>query len=180
MNSEFPRRGKTCLGVFLALSRPRKPDKYRAMFRICIACIFVLSACSGCEIISLAAFGTALDIAGTAVTAGPEVFQAGKLDTALMAEGAQCRSAVEHAADDLKLLIARNRDLGDGKWDFQLQDNFRSKIEVTLQVRTPKLCRCRVNVGLFGGRPTAELIMRRIEAHLPAASTMPIHHQGES
>jgi hypothetical protein len=145
------------------------------MWRIWMACLVLLIACSGCEVISLAAAGTAIDIAGTVATAGPEAFAAGKLDTALMADYGKTRAAVEMAADDLKLRVVRSRDLGDNKWDFQLQDDFDAKIEVTLQKRTERLCRCRVDVGFFGPRTTAELVMRRIGSHLPGAATMPIH-----
>ena len=144
------------------------------MLRFWIACIFVLAACTGCELIPLATLGTVLGIAGTAVSTAPEVYQAGKLDTAFMADGDKCHVAVVRAAEDLKLHLVRSRPLCGGKWDFQLQDDFKSKIEITLQKRSPELCRCRVNVGLFGSRPTAELIMRRIEAHLPPPATMPI------
>ena len=145
-----------------------------AMVRFWIACLIVLAMCSGCELISLATLGTVLGIAGTAVSTGGEVYNAGKLDIAFMADADKCRGAVEMAAGDLKLHVVRSRPLCDDKWDFQLQDDFKSKIEVTLQRRSPGLCRCRVNVGLFGPRPTAELIMRRIEAHLPAPATMPV------
>jgi hypothetical protein len=144
------------------------------MLRIGIACLFILVACTGCEFFTLAAAGTAVSIAGTAVTTGPEVFQAGKLDTAFMASLDRCHNAVEMAGADLHLRQVRNLDKGNGKWEFQFQDDFNSKIEVTLEKRAQKLCLCQVNVGLFGSRVTAELIMSRIEAHLPPPATIPI------
>jgi Protein of unknown function (DUF3568) len=143
------------------------------MLRIWPICAFILIACSGCDLIPLATLGTVLGIAGTAASTGTEVYQAGKLDTAFMADRDKCRDAVLLAALDLKLHVVRDRELCKGKWDFQLQDDLKSKIEVTLQRRTEQMCRCRVNVGLFGSRPTAELIMHRIQTHLPAQSTMP-------
>ena len=145
------------------------------MRRIWPICAIILIICSGCELIPLATLGTVLEIAGTAASTGTEVYQAGKLDTAFMADRDKCRAAVLLAANDLKLRVVRDRDQCKGKWDFQLQDDFESKIEVTLQRRTEEMCRCRVDVGLFGSRPTAELIMHRIETHLPAPSTMPVH-----
>jgi len=144
------------------------------MLRIWPICAVILIACSGCELIPLATLGTVLGIAGTAASTGTEVYQAGKLDTAFMADRDKCRDAVLMTAHDLKLCVVRDREECKGKWDFQLQDDLKSKIEVTLQRRTEEMCRCRVDVGLFGSRPTAELILHRIQSHLPAPSTMPV------
>jgi hypothetical protein len=137
----------------------------------------LLFACGGCELIPIATLSAVFGIAGTAVSAGPEVFSAGKLDTSVMASEDDCRQAVRLAAGDLRLRLARDQKASGSSrvWDFQLQDDRATKIEVTVDPRSANLCRCRVNVGLFGSEPTARLIMQRIEAHLPASApaTMP-------
>lgn len=144
------------------------------MLRIWIVCLISLAACSGCAtVVSLAAVGTALEVAGASATIGGEVYQLGKLDTAFNADPDHCRSAVLAAGEDLQLQLIRTRDHGEGEWDFKFQDDFNSKTEVTLEKRAGRLCRCRVDVGWFGSRPSAELFLRRMEVHLPRPSTMP-------
>jgi len=132
-------------------------------------------ACGGCALIPLATVGAVVDIAGTAASAGPAVFRAGKLDVAFMGDSAVVKEAVRHAAADLCLHIVC--DASQSKhgeiWRFQLEDDQQTKIEVTLDRRTPMLCLCRVNVGLFGSEPTARLVMSRIEHHLPPPTAPP-------
>jgi hypothetical protein len=137
--------------------------------------VTILFGCGGCEIITLATVSTVLDIAGTAITSGPEVFSMGKLDTALMADYGEIQKAVRRAAGELHLHLVRDRQKSKTKdiWDFQLQDDLKAKIEVTVERRSPMLCKLQVNVGLFGSEPTARLIMHRIESHLPPAATAP-------
>jgi Protein of unknown function (DUF3568) len=121
----------------------------------------------GCAVIPLATFATVLGIASTAATAGPEVYQQGKLDSALMANYHDVRQAVRRAARDLGLRVLRDRQSGCGwDWDFKLEDDRGSKMEVTIQKRAANLCRCRVNVGLFGSEPTAKLVMSQIRAEI--------------
>lgn len=142
---------------------------------IIIPIIGLLMTCGGCEFITLASLSTALDIASTAVTTTPEVFSQGKLDTALMAGYGEIQQAVRLATMDLHLHLTRDRQKTKGKdlWDFQLQDDLKAKIEVTVEKRSFKLCRVRVNVGLFGSEPTARLVMHRIETHLPSTAAAP-------
>jgi hypothetical protein len=114
-------------------------------------------------------------MAGTAVSAAPEVYSAGKLDAALRVDDGDCRRAVRRAAADLQLRIVRDQKRSGGRqrWDFELQDDRKSEIEITVEKRSAMLCWCRVDVGLFGSEPTARLVMQVIESHLPPSATGP-------
>ena len=135
----------------------------------------ILLGCGGCEIVTLATVSTMLDIAGTVATTGPEVFSMGKLSTALMADDGEIQKAVRRAGADLHLHLVRDRQEKSYRniWDFQFQDDRKSKIEVTVEKRAGMLCWLRVNVGIFGSEPTARLIMHRIESHLPPTAAAP-------
>jgi hypothetical protein len=129
----------------------------------------LLLCCSGCALIPLATLGAVVDIAGTAASAGPAVYKAGKLDTAFMNHLDDVHAAVRAAAADVDMRIASDqmKDKSGNVWVFELEDNQKSSIEVVIERRTRTLCRCRVDVGLFGSEPTARLLMSRIEQHLP-------------
>ncbi|HEX4055815.1 MAG TPA: DUF3568 family protein [Tepidisphaeraceae bacterium] len=135
----------------------------------------VLLACGGCALLPLATIGTIFGMAGTAVSAAPEVYSAGKLDAALRVDDGDCRRAVRRAAADLQLRIVRDQKRSGGRqrWDFELQDDRKSEIEITVEKRSAMLCWCRVDVGLFGSEPTARLVMQVIESHLPPSATGP-------
>jgi hypothetical protein len=144
-------------------------------WRIVLVFIFLLS--SGCAALPLATVGVMADIAGVAVSSGPTVYHAGKLDIAFMADDISVRRAVRAAAVDLDLHVTRDQshdgNQDKGTWDFRLRDDRQTDIDVTVEQRTPNLCWCRVDVGLFGSEPMARLIMARIHAHVPpqAAAT---------
>ena len=140
----------------------------RQPITMCVSAILALMA-AGCAALPLATLGTIFGIADTAATAGPSVYQMGKLDTAFMVDFPTLQAAVRSAAGDLGLHIARDRAADNTRdvWDFQLQDDLKAKIEITLRRRAARLSRCRVNVGIFGSEPTARLLMNRIAAHLP-------------
>jgi hypothetical protein len=140
----------------------------------------LLVSCGGCALIPLATLGTVLGIAGTAVATGPEVYGLGKLDRAMMARDGDCRRAVRLAAGDLQLRIVfdgKKRGCGQ-EWEFELRDEQKSEIEITVERRSPMLCLCRVDVGWFGSEPTARLVMEVIESHLQHAATRPAHEEG--
>ncbi|MGA2583994.1 MAG: DUF3568 family protein [Tepidisphaeraceae bacterium] len=128
--------------------------------------------CGGCALIPLATLGTIFGIAGTAASTGPEIYQQGKLDTALMADFVSVQIAVRLSAEDLGLHKVRDRKASkhEAIWDFQLQDDLQSKIEITVESRAANLCRCRIDVGLFGSEPTAKLILSQIQSHLSPAT----------
>lgn len=127
-------------------------------------------ACGGCALLPLSTLSTVLGMAGTAASTGPEVYEAGKLDTAFHAQAGDCRVAVRRAAAALQLHIVRDRDISGGRkrWDFRLEDDRQSEIEITVERRSPMLCWCRVDVGLLGSEPTAKLLMQVIQNHLPS------------
>jgi hypothetical protein len=122
----------------------------------------------GCAALPLATVGTVSGIAGTAISAAPEVYSAGKLDTALRARADDCQQAVRQAAEDLGLRIVRDRPLRGERqrWEIELQDERASDIDVTVERRASMLCLCQVDVGLFGSEPTAKLVMQTIGSHL--------------
>ncbi len=134
-----------------------------------------LLACGGCALIPLATLGTIFGIAGTAVSTAPEVYSAGKLDAAFRADDGDCRRAVRLAAGDLGLRIVRDRKMRGcrQRWEFELQDDRKSEIDITVERRSAMLCWCGVDVGIFGSEPTAKLVMRIIQSHLPPGATGP-------
>ena len=140
-------------------------------------CAAFLVTCSGCALFPLATLGALFDIAGTAVSTGTEVYQysAGHVDTAFRADSGDCRQAVRRVAADLQLQILRDCKRGGGRqrWDIELQDDRKSKMIITVERRSPMLCWCRVDVGLFGSESTAKLVMQTIQSHLPSATTQP-------
>jgi hypothetical protein len=128
-----------------------------------------LLACNGCALIPLTTVGAVVDIAGTAASAGPAVFKAGKLDSAFMADSVLVEDAVRSAAADLGLHMighCTSNKRGD-VFTFEFDDDLKTNIEVVLERRTRILCVCRVDVGLLGSEPTARLLMSQIEHHLP-------------
>jgi hypothetical protein len=135
----------------------------------------ILLACGGCALFPLATLGAIFDIAGTAVSTGTEVYSAGRLDAAFRADAGDCRRAVRRAAADLQLQLVSDvqRRGARQRWEIELQDDRKSKIEITVERRSAMLCWCRVDVGLFGSEPTARLVMRLIASHLPRSATAP-------
>jgi hypothetical protein len=133
----------------------------------------LLSTCGGCALIPLATVGAVVDIAGTAASAGPAVYKAGKLDTAFIADSIVVEAAVRAAAADLCLRVMRDssKDKRGDVWVYQFEDDWKTKVEVTLERRTRMLCLCRINVGFFGSEPTARLVLTGIEQHLPPPPT---------
>jgi uncharacterized protein DUF3568 len=151
-----------------------KRPRVRRLLLIGLSASFLL-ACGGCELLPIATLGAVFGIAGTAVSTGTEVYSAGKLDSAFRADAGDCRRAVRRAAADLQLHIVQDcqRSGARQRWDFVFQDDRKSEIIITVERRSPMLCWCRVNVGLFGSEPTAKLVMQVIVSHLPPAATEP-------
>lgn len=131
-----------------------------------------LGGSGGCAALPLATIGSALDVASSAATSGSEVYSLGKLDDVFSADYDSCRRATILAAADLWLHMPINREKSAKKkiWVFRFTDDFGSKVNVTIEQRTQRLCRVRVDVGWFGSEPTAKLFMYRIRAHLPTGA----------
>jgi hypothetical protein len=130
----------------------------------------------GCGPVSLAALGTALGVGAAAVSTGASVYSLGKLNSAEPASADQVRHAMEAAAADLDLRSQPGGGFDEsgitytGYW----ADAFGAPVEVTIQQRSSRLTRLRIDVGVFGNEPTAKLILARVRDHLPAATTRPL------
>jgi hypothetical protein len=142
------------------------------LFLVGVASIFLLAG-GGCAILPLATLGTVSGIAGTAISTGPEVTSAGKVQTAFRAQVEDCRQAVRLAGKDLGLRLVRDRPISDERvrWEFELLDERDSEVDVTVERRSPMLCWCEVDVGIFGSQPTAKLMLQVIISHLPKGAT---------
>jgi uncharacterized protein DUF3568 len=153
---------------------PRLHSRETMICRLLILCaIFLLGG--GCAGASLDTVGTLLNAAGSAASAGTEVYSLGKLDFSVMATFDQCRCAVADATRDLELHM-ESCDLTNKQQNeivFKLVDDRKTRIDIRIDRRSGKLCQCRVDVGWFGSEPTAKLIMQRIAAHLPRTEGRP-------
>jgi hypothetical protein len=125
--------------------------------------------CGGCALLPLATLSTVFGLGSTVATTGPEVYHEGKLDSALLAAYPDVLAGVRAAANDLRFHIERDQPVG--KWgnmhNIKIADEEESGIDITIERRTSAVTRCRVDVGYFGSAPTAKLVMRQIETHLP-------------
>lgn len=141
--------------------------------RLLLAAIFGFLALGGlgCEAIPLAMLGTIAGAAGSAASAGREVFALGKLDTAEQVEFEQAVAAARQTAADLGLHLAppkhdcRKKDPTVEELHFL--DDKRAKLSVRLDRRAPRLVMIRIDVGWFGKEVTAHLFLTRLRAHLP-------------
>lgn len=138
------------------------------MGRLLILAI-VLLAGGGCAAIPLTTAGAALEMAGTAASQGAAVYSLGKLDFSVNADFGECNAAIHAAIADLQLHLMKCEfaDKGQDKIVYELEDDRKSRTDVSVDRRTARLCQCRVDVGIFGSEPTAKLIMDRIRHHLP-------------
>lgn len=124
----------------------------------------------GCATLTLATLGSILGSAGSAVSAGQEVYNLGKLDAAEMARLDQAVLATHQAADDLTLQFkpdpkAHQKDPAIVELPFI--DDKKDKIHVRLERRAERLVWIRIDVGWFGSEVTAHLFLSRLRAHLP-------------
>jgi hypothetical protein len=125
--------------------------------------------CGGCALIPLGTLSTVLGIGSTVASTGPEVYHAGKLDSAVFANYPSTLAAVRDAAGDLGLHVTYDEPAckcDDARF-FKLRDDRKTEIQVTVERRAAMLCRCQVDVGWFGSEPTAKLLANQIESHLP-------------
>jgi hypothetical protein len=130
-------------------------------------------SCTSCITASLATIGTVLGSLGSAASTGSDVYKLGKLDSALMCDAADCHHAALLAAHDLGLApkFDRTSPGADPVWNMAFLDDQKSQVGICIEQRTRCLCRCRVDVGLFGSEPTARLMMDKIRSHLPAGAS---------
>lgn len=137
----------------------------------------VLLLLSGCAAVPIAALGTVLGVGATAVSTGASVYSLGKLNSAENASAAEVRHAAQLMADELDFKTL------DGGFDekklvytYTFADRLGTKLKVVVAERSARLCRLRIDVGLFGNEPTARLVLLKIRSHLPdaAATTRPV------
>lgn len=125
---------------------------------------------TGCATLTLATLGSILGTAGSAASAGADVYNLGKLDAAEMARLDQVMLATHQAADDLTLQFkpdpkAKQKDPAIVEMPFI--DDKKDKINVRLERRAERLVWIRIDVGWFGSEVTAHLFLERLRAHLP-------------
>ena len=134
-----------------------------------------LAGAGGCAPAALITAGTVAGLAASALTTGADVYRSGKLDAVDMARFDDWVMAVRLASADLHLSIDDERlsTRVPERWQCRLRDERGSAIGVRVERRTETLCRCRIDVGLFGSEPTARLILARIRAHLPRPPNPP-------
>ena len=127
----------------------------------------------------MATIGTLVGIATSAVSAGPEVYRLGKLELCLMATYPETCAAARDAVNDLRLqMISDAPESGaENGWELRVRDDTKAEVAITIERRTPALCWCRIDVGMFGSESTARILMERIEFHIlakrPQTTTAP-------
>jgi hypothetical protein len=121
---------------------------------------------TGCAALPLAAVGTVAGITATAVSTGADVYSMGKLDSAELATLDDVHGAVHQSAEEMGFELRREQ-AKPNVFGFEFIDQRNSITKVTLEARTPRLMRIRINVGVFGNEPTARLMLKRIRTHLP-------------
>ncbi len=133
----------------------------------------LLAGLGGCAAAAVTTAGTVAGLAATALSTGADVYHLGKLDSVEMARMPDLISSMHSTAKDLHLAIDREEH-DKSEWSMRLTDEQGSTIDITLERRTETMCRCRINVGLFGSEPTARLILIRLREYLPLA---PVVHE---
>ncbi|CAN5512891.1 hypothetical protein BH10PLA1_BH10PLA1_18140 [soil metagenome] len=124
---------------------------------------------NGCAAAALTSAGTVAGITATAISTGADVYHLGKLDSVELARFPEMIAAVHATAADLHLAVTKEKNDGDGNRTLILSDDCDTTLDITIERRTETMCRCRINVGLFGSEPTARLILLRMREHLPLA-----------
>ena len=119
-----------------------------------------LTGCTGLEPAMLGA-------AASGVQAGSSVSSAGKVNAAWIAQFNQVIHAGEAMFDDLGFdIISSSGNVDEGKWLIVGTDEDKDKFKFMVWRETDKLCRYQVNVGWFGSRPVARLMVKRIAVNL--------------
>jgi hypothetical protein len=154
-----------------------------------IAVSALLLCSNGCITGTLITVGTVLGALGSAASTGADVYKLGKLDATLMVTADQCHAAVVNSAADLglRIIIDKQTDTKNKVWEMTLHDDLKTPVGIHIERRTDRMCRCRVDVGIFGSEPTAHLFMERIRANLrlppptnpPAAAALSPQGSGE-
>jgi hypothetical protein len=149
---------------------PKTPPNRHAHSILAVLLALLLLSTTGCITASLATLETVIGFVGSTASTGADVYKLGKLDAALMATLPDAQRAVRRTACDLGLELATEPSDNPAIWHVKLLDDKKRDITVRLEMRSARLCLCRVNVGIFGSEPTSKLIMERIRSNLLAHS----------
>ena len=131
---------------------------------------------SWCLVLAVAAAGVPgctglepamLGAAASGVQAGSSVSSAGKVNAAWIAQFEQVILAGEAMFDDLGFdIVSSSGSEDEGKWLIVGIDEDRDKFKFKVWRETDKLCRYQINVGWFGSRPVARLMVKRVAVNL--------------
>lgn len=122
-----------------------------------------LVGCTGAE---LAVIGAA----SSGFKTGMDVSRSGRIKLAVMAEGQQAVDAGVRACEQLGLTVDRVEQRGERSWVIDFHDR-KDHMQVVIEERAPRLTQVRVNVGWFGPKAVAELVLKRIIAELELGGT---------
>ena len=142
-----------------------------------LACcaIVVAGGVGGCATATVAAAGSAVGLAASAISTGGDIYRLGKLDAADEARYhewiAACRAAV---SKQLHYRVEKDWDYGNGRWICTVRDARRTRVVITVERRTETVCLTRVDVGVLGSEPTARLILATIRQQAHPQSPPPL------
>ncbi len=104
---------------------------------------------------------------GAVAQTGSSVLENGKLRSSHWNSLDNMVAAAIGACDDLGLHIYEQTTTRDGhRVTIKAADSHSKGTVITFNRRADRLVRTTINVGFFGYDPTAQLLMKRIEAHL--------------
>lgn len=136
----------------------------RTTFVLGVCLIVGLAGCSGVEPALLGATATGGEV-------GVAVWKRGKLNAAQIANGETVRDAAVAALEDLELEVVRVARTGDRQWTILVEDHQARDYRVRVDERTPRLTQLQVDVGWWGPRAVADLLLREIRTKLPPEAT---------
>ena len=143
-----------------------------------ICCGIAIAGSGGCATATVAAAGTAMGLAASAISTGGDIYRLGKLDAADEARYDRWIVACRAAAARLHYRVEKDLDKGKGHWICIMRDDRQTRVIVTVERRTETVCLTRVDVGLLGSEPTARLILASIRRQANPASTQPQPRSG--
>ena len=145
-----------------------------------VVCItLAVGAGGGCATATVAAAGTAVGLAASAISTGADVYRLGKLDAADEVRYdhwlAACRASVGKGG--LSYHVEKEADDGDGHWTCVMRDDREKRVILSVERRTATVCQTRVDIGLLGSEPSARLILATIRRNYanthPPPTTVP-------
>ena len=151
--------------MFKSARERRAPVAGRGKRFVSVAAALIVAAAglTGCTGLEPALLGAA----ASGVQAGSSVSSAGKVNAAWIADFHQVIRAGEAMFNDLGFTITSSTGNADeGKWIIVGSDEDKDKFKFKVWRETDKLCRYQINVGWFGSRPVARLMVKRVAINL--------------